>query len=265
MEIIECANCATRLTNQVDPCPNCGGTHKQILMNIQDVLKLDEEVSLSITQHNSFWNLLPRSLRFLTEKMNEPSFMHHGVGFAIQVMISSAMVVEGLLTDCIEEGIDRSQKSGSAAPVSEREIAYAKWSEKKKYCKDVLAIDIEQLAKYDEVDILFQIRNNIGHGRSYKVAHTTTFRNRSKPHSSEIEIKNKSYANVYRKLEATGLVPPLQQNSVLNIDMLFRPSIAKNLYDNSIEFLSAFLQQESIRPFEKIQRDFRDAFGITNN
>lgn len=263
MQTLECQDCGTQLTNETAPCPNCGSIRKQYLISIQDVLKIDEEVSLSITQHNSFWNLLPHSLRFLVEKLSDNSFQQHGVGFSVQAMISCAMIVEGLLTDCLEEELSRAKQRGSVFTSIEKEIPYASWAKKKDYVAAVLGIDISTLPKSDEVEILFQIRNNIGHGRSYKVAHTTVFRNSSLPHSSEIEIMNRTYANVYRKLEAAGMLPPLQTNSVLNIDMLFRPDIAKYFYNASVIFLRSWMQLEPMIHFEKIQRDFGIAFTET--
>jgi hypothetical protein len=258
--MIECAKCATVLPNQEDHCPNCGSLEKNRLINIVDLLGLNEEVSLSITQHNSIWNLLPKSLDFFVKHLDDENFREYGTGFSIQVMVNTAILIEGLITDCIEEGIEKITKAGGNLSDKERDLDHASWVVKKNSIRDILKIELNDLPKFDEIETLFLIRNNVSHGRSYKIAHNTTFRNQSKPHSSEIEIKNRSYKRVYNKLEILGLVPQLQQSSMLNIGALFRPQVAKFFYNAAIDFLKNWIDLPQIKEFPQIQKDFKNAF-----
>jgi hypothetical protein len=260
--MIECADCYQILSKNQGPCPNCGSERRNILTPIQDILSFGQHVQLSIVQYNPVWTVFADGLQYLMNHLEEDPFKKFEQSFSMQAMVNTAMLVEGILTDCLEEEIGGRDNSGTERVIGEREMEYATWEKKKQYIKDLFGIEVIEFPQSDILNTLFLVRNNISHGRSYRVAHNTTIRSRQEDHSNDIEIKNKTYARVYAELEKHQLLPPLQQQSVLNIDFLFKATIAKYLYEAAILFLHAWLDQPQMKRFDKIQRDFNSIFGV---
>lgn len=258
MQFQECAACATPLTDINKPCPKCGSVTQVTLISLLDIIPKGEQITLTISYRNRVWEPLPGSLHFLLEQMVAATFNPFSQGLSMQVINTTAVFVEGVITDCLEEEIV-CQICQNNLLINQKHLDMLNgkgWQIKKQLVKEILHFDIAVLNNADEADILFDIRNNIAHGRSYTVNYNAYFRHRNEQNNTEITILNKKYSRIHLRLETLGLLPPLQQNGNLTIELFFKPKVAKQLYDWAISFLTDFFDKANVNSTQEI----KDAF-----
>ena len=95
-------------------------------------------------QYNPVWTVFADGLQYLMNHLEEDPFKKFEQSFSMQAMVNTAMLVEGILTDCLEEEIGGRDNNGTEGVIGEREMEYATWEKKKQYIKDLFGIDITE-------------------------------------------------------------------------------------------------------------------------
>jgi hypothetical protein len=244
--IIECENCNEILGNPNEPCPKCKSDKKRILYSVMNFMNPDDQISISIEATHRIWPYLPKSIQHTFKILKEKLPHQIEKGFCLQIILSTAAFVEGIVTDHIEEELrfllPDPTKGGQAKDFLEG-LEFNNWEKKNRKIVPFLKWEIPQLENYALVDVLFNIRNNLGHGKSYKVVDKRTFNKKAWVREQPEDIENINYTKVYKALVEKGILPEMDLNSTFLIEPFLSPSIADFFYSGALIFLYDFHKQ----------------------
>ncbi len=256
MILLSCDDCGKTQETESTICPNCGSNN--ILINHALPLSILEQVTIKVGVRHRMWEVLPAGIESLLRDMERTDKESGMKGKCLMVICSSAFLVEGILTDYIEmEGnalgtnVEKKEAMGKIL----ENLDGIGWGKKVKRAA-ALNWDLEALDGFGLVSVLFDIRNNLGHGRSYSIFDTRKVKEEKLQRSEPVGIINKNYDGVYRKLFELGLVPSIEHELALSTELFLRPELAKAFYESAVVFLRSFFGAVHLTSEE----DLRDSF-----
>ena len=111
---------------------------------------------------------------------------------------------------------------------------------KKELAVKTLGWDLEKLPSFDMMDLLFNLRDQMGHGRPYKLSDTRYVKDKVLKREGPITIPDEKYTEIYRQLAGKGVLPLLNSIPPLNIDMFLVQPVSIAFYEHGIIFLRSF-------------------------
>jgi hypothetical protein len=234
-------------------------------MMIYDVLsrpEIRDNISLSFRSRIPIWIYYPAAIQFDLKAIDMTIDEHLRKSLCLQVINSTAMLVEGALTDSMEEDLE----SVLYIPETREEVRkkldglnFSNWRKKKELIKEYLGWSLGQLEAFETMELLFSLRDNTGHGRSYRLTDTRTMQGKILRRSEPIGIENKRYADVYRKLEERGWVPPINDYSTIHEEVFLWPVVASGFYENGVAFLRSFFKNIRLKSGVTFRYEFENA------
>jgi hypothetical protein len=236
-------------------------------MILHDLLALPEirdNISFSFRSRIAIWIYYPTAIKSNLKVIESTTDEHLRKALSLQVINSTAMLVEGIITDSMEEDLEsilyiletreevRSKLEG---------LNFSNWRKKKEVSKKYLGWSLEQLEGFEFMELLFILRDNTGHGRSYRLTDARTMQDNVLRRSEPVNIENKRYADVYRKLEERGWVPPINDYSTIQEEVFLWPAVASGFYENGITFLRSFFKNIRLKSGVTFKYEFENAMN----
>jgi len=189
---------------------------------------MDETIHINVELHKTdtdyiavtktrLWSYLPPTLGWLMKSRIPASASIQG-GVSFTIINNLAILVEGFITDLLVGHLDKYEL------VKSREILNlesSSWENKMKKFKSFFKKDFQTFPEYQSIDILFDLRNNFSHGRTYLEKST---RDISTGKEAPIESVNSNYQKARQYLISRNVikVKSLQANEVFwNLSVAF--------------------------------------------
>lgn len=220
-----------------------------------------EGMSLSVSVRHRVWSCLPDGIRSSLDEMLAGMPDRKIKGRCLSAMITTAALVEGVVTDALEGQLESMVGDPEKKVFAEKqlkELNRIAWA-KKKELAGVLSWDLGVLACFEMVEMLFSIRNNLGHGRSYKIKDARVFKDQAFRRTDPVHIENELYQKVYLKLHERGLLPPLENNPGMSVEIFLTPEVARFFFEEAILFLRAFLDTTIITNGDQLKTEFEES------
>jgi hypothetical protein len=262
MHLLSCDDCGKTQQTESIICPTCGGKKTMILHNICSMVS-PESISFSVEVLHRTWAFLPSGIQSSLAKMPVGVVDKKTKGECLMVMISTAALVEGVYTDAIEAKLEVMLLDAEKKVFAEkqlRELNRIAWH-MKKLLAEKLSWDLIVLNCFEVVELLFAIRNNLGHGRSYKIRDTRAFKNNAFRRKGPVSIANERYQRIYQKLFEKGILPPLEDNPGMSMEVFLTPAVAKFFYQDAISFLRSFLDATQVNNGYDLRPEFEQAIS----
>jgi hypothetical protein len=107
MDRVECGNCGLVLTAD-GACRRCGSMEQMRLQNLRDYLEINllETFSMTFVAPIQIWTYLPAAIQSHLRTMAESQKDREIKGLCLVSVVSTAALVEGLVTDYIERELE---------------------------------------------------------------------------------------------------------------------------------------------------------------
>ena len=213
-----------------------------------------------LVQHR-VWSFLPAGIESTLDEMPAAIPNRKVKGKCLTVIISAAALVEGIVTDAIESELDAMQQDPEKRVYAEKQLKVLNrkgWAEKKKIV-NAWNWNLAVLDCFEMVELLFSIRNNLGHGRSYRMKDERVFKDKAFARKESVKIDNELYHKVYARLLDCGLISPLDDIAGMSIEVFLAPAVAKCFYQEAVAFLRSFLEMVPLRYENNLRREFEEA------
>ncbi len=261
MDRLECANCGHAISDD-GPCPNCGSMERMILYDLLARPEIRDNISFSFRSRIAIWNYYPAAIKFNLKAIETTTDEYLRKALCLQIINSTAMLVEGVITDSMEEDLE----SVLYIPETREEVRkkldglnFSNWRKKKELIIDYLGWNLEQLEGFEIMDILFSLRDNTGHGRSYRLTDARTMQDKVLRRSESIVIENERYADAYRKLHERGWVPPINDYATIQEEVFLWPAVASGFYEIGVIFLHSFFKNIRLKSGVTFRYEFENA------
>lgn len=176
------------------------------------------------------WSAILSSLRWLTTT-GIPGNIQSGIG--LMIINNLAIAVEGFISDIIIEHLD----NGELEKPEEVKMDNIQWRKKVKEYNALFRDKLETYSEYKSIEILFDLRNNISHGRTHREISKTDIRTGEK---TVLESVNKNYQKVRLYCIDKGLL--IEKDTSSNIDVLWKLNIAAFFFLEVTKFLFAVIR-----------------------
>jgi hypothetical protein len=261
MDHVECANCGTVLAGG-GPCPKCGSTDRMMRSDLLARPEVRDNISLSFRSRIPIWIYYPAAIQFNLKAIDATTGGHLQKALCLQVINSTAMLVEGVITDSIEEDLESvlfipETREGVRNKLDG--LNFSNWTKKKKLIKGYLKWDLEQLEGFGIMELLFSLRDNTVHGRSYRLTDSRTMQDKVLRRSEPVAIENKHYAEIYRQLGERGWAPPINDHSTIQDEVFLWPAVASGFYASGLAFLRSFFKNIRLKSGVSFQCEFENA------
>ena len=159
------------------------------------------------------WRPLVSYHTWLLKKIQMPGFLFDGLGLTL--ITTSAIIVEGIIADiidehCVNNGITPNWGIG---------LERATWRDKKNKYNSLFTKQLESYRGYDAIDILFRFRNNVAHGLAHLEQSSIQEVTNQK---SELESVNGNYQLIRQFFIDRRLMQPTDTSSNTNHLWQFR-------------------------------------------
>lgn len=204
-----------------------------IHLNI-DLHKTDSAYVSIITTR--LWSYIPPSINWLI-RTPTPAMASIQGGLSIIIINSLAILVEGFITDILASRLEDSALKNSEVI----DFDIATWHPKKKFFKKLFEKDLSTYSKYKSIEALFNLRNNLSHGKSHVEQNS---KDTASGGISSVKSLHKNYQSARQYLVEKKLLN--DTSDISNVEVLWKFNIAlffffevkAFLFDviNSIEF-----------------------------
>jgi len=245
MDRIECANCAQILTAE-GPCPNCGSSERMRLVNLLARPEIRQSISMKVVAPMQIWTYLPAAIQAQLNAIASVANDWEGKGLCLSTIISIATLVEGVVTDYIENELE----TLAHVPAFKREgqlfldgLESIGWGKKIKLIrKHFESWKLEDLQSFDMIELLFEVRDQLAHGKSYRLVDRRVEKDGKWQRIGPITHTSKKYYEIYQKLSSKGILPPIEDHPDINLEMFLVPAIPVTFFEESILFLRSFVK-----------------------
>ena len=261
MDRLECAKCGQLITAD-GPCPKCGSTERMVLYDLLARPELLGDFSMSFIASIRLWKYLPAAIQSHLAVMDAGGSAKRIKGLCQQSINSMAELVEGVITDNIEEELESLLYIEATREEFRRKLKgldFSNWRKKKDLAKSVLGWELEKLEYSDTVDLLFKLRDQLGHGRSYKLTDRRYLKDEVLRRMGPIKIESEKYREIYEELQTKGFVPSIEEHDSMNRDMFLIPSVAKGFYAHGVPFLRSFFKNIRLKSGYNMSYEFEDS------
>lgn len=261
MDRLECANCGQLITAD-GPCPKCGSAERMVLYNLLARPELLGNFSMSFIGTIRLWKYLPAAIQSHLAVMEAAESAKRIKGLCQQSINSMAELVEGVITDNIEEELESLlyiEATRDELREKLKGLDFSNWKKKKKLAESVLGWELNTLENSSTMNLLFKLRDQLGHGRSYRLTDRRYLKDKALRRIGAIEIVNEKYKEIYKDLENKGFVPPIEEHESMNMDMFLMPSVAKGFYSHGVAFLRSFFKNIRLRSGYNMSYEFEDS------
>lgn len=246
---MECAKCGLVLTAD-GRCPRCGSTERMLMVNLLDRVEIRENISMTFVAPVRIWTYLPAAIQSHLKTVATSQIDREKKGLCLESVISSAAFVEGLVTDYIEMELEsclhietRKEKVQGML----KGLEWSNWLRKKKLVQQEFGWLLEDLDGYDMIELLFKLRDQFGHGKSYQLADQRRIKGDKLQRVGPISVSGKKYGEIYQELSSRGILPPIEQHPDMNVEMFLVPDVAAAFYTHAVKFLQSFVKNIRLR------------------
>jgi hypothetical protein len=261
MNLIECSRCG-KLIQKEASCPNCGSSDRVKIVSIHDKPELMEGFSMSFRSIIRNWVYRPAAIQHHLSSMTGDASVWLVKGICQDVIDSCQALVEGVITDSIEEDLESVlyiQDTRNQIEQVLDELNFKTWGRKKEIAKEFCNWDLKALESFEIVDLFFGLRNQASHGRSYHLRDTRVLTDNKLTRLGPLVIDNKKFSDIYKALEEKQIVPAIASDASMNMDMFYTPIVAKANYEHAVGFLRSFLKAYRPRSNYSMSHEFESA------
>ena len=177
------------------------------------------------------WSAILSSLKWLTTT-GIPGNIQSGIG--LMIINNLAISVEGFISDIIIEHLDNGEFE---KPEEVKNFDNLTWPKKVKKYNSLFKDKLETYSEYKSIEILFDLRNNISHGRTHTEISKTDIMTGQK---TVLESVNQKYQKVRLYcLEKKLLV---EKDTSSNVDVLWKLNVAAFFFFEVTKFLYAVIR-----------------------
>jgi hypothetical protein len=245
MDRIECANCAHIVTAE-GPCPNCGSSERMRLINLLARPEIRQSISMMVVAPMQIWTYLPAAIQAQLNAIASGANDWEGKGLCLSAVISIATLVEGVVTDYIENELETLPHEPSFKREAQQFLDGLEsigWGKKIKLIrKHFGSWKLEDLQSFDMIELLFEIRDQLAHGKSYKLVDRRVIKDDKWQRNGPISHTSKKYHEIYAKLSSRGILPPIEDHPDINFEMFLGPHVSDAFYQHSILFLRSLVK-----------------------
>lgn len=153
------------------------------------------------------WRPLVSFHHWVSKGIDMPGFVYDGLGLTF--ITNSAIIVEGVIADIIDEHWENSGITSNWGADLER----ATWVDKKNKYNSTFQKKLEQYKGFDAVEVLFKFRNNVAHGLAHiEVSSIQEITN----NKTELESVNNKYQAIRNFLINRRFITPTDTSSNTN-------------------------------------------------
>ena len=178
MDYLECANCGRGITED-GPCPNCGSTERMMMYDLLTQPEIRGNISMLFVAPIQIWTYLPAAIQSHLKTIAESRNDREIKGLCLESVNSTAAFVEGLVTDYIELELESllniEEKRPTIQPILDG-MEFKNWRLKKDLIRNHLRWPMQDFDSFDMTNLLFKLRDQLGHGKSYKLADRRHFK-----------------------------------------------------------------------------------------
>jgi hypothetical protein len=194
------------------------------------------------------WRPLVSYHTHLLKKITMPKFLFDGLGLTL--ITTSAIIVEGVIADIIDEHCLNSGITSDWGTGLER----ATWRPKKDKYNALFTKQLESYIGYDAIDILFRFRNNVAHGLAHLEKSSIQEVTNQK---SELESINVNYQLIRKFFIDRKMMQPTDTSS--NTNHLWQFTNASHLWFEVKAFLTDVLKHNESSYIDGIRSEWETA------
>lgn len=262
MPYLSCNDCGVSQSAETIVCPSCGSTNTMINIPLSHFIPLEEITITAIVRHR-MWSFLPAAIDALLNAMTNPSALEIK-GECLMAISSAAFLVEGVVTDYIEMELEAQRSVVEKTVEAEKDLNRLDgigWDKKKKLAKR-LGWDLPAIEGFDLVEVLFGMRGNLGHGRSYCIVDPRNLQDGVWRRVNPVRINSDKYYSVYQKLNELGLVTSLEEDPGLSTEVFLTPKVTRAFYEMALAYVRAFFEAVKLTSGENLRDEFEQAVKI---
>jgi len=196
------------------------------------------------------WTYLPAAVQSHLKTIATSQNDREIKGLCLESVNSTAAFVEGLVTDYIElelESLLNVQERRATIQSILDGMERKNWRLKKKVIKNHLKWPLQDFDSFDMTDLLFKLRDQLGHGKSYKLADRRHLKDGKLQRDGSIMLAGEKYGEIYQVLSSRGILPPIQEHPSMNVEMFLVPSVANVFFEHAVRFLRAFVKNVHLK------------------
>jgi len=210
---------------------------------------MDETIHINVELHKTdtkyisiiktrLWSYIPPTLIWLLKsRIPGSNSIQSGVSFTI--INNLAILVEGFITDILVSYLDKNELVKSKEILN---IENSSWESKVKKFEKLFKKELITSTDFESIDVLFDLRNNFSHGKTYLEKEIRDISNGKK---APLESINNNYEKARRYLIKHKVIEPIENPSnvvfwKLNVSFFFFLEVQRFLFQviHNIEFES---------------------------
>jgi hypothetical protein len=249
MDHIECANCVQVLTAD-GPCPRCGSRERRVVTDLLVRAEIRETITMTFVAPIQIWTYLPAAIQSHLRTMAASQNDREIKALCLESVISTAVLVEGLVTDHIERELEfLLNRAANREPIQKwlDSLEFRNWRKKVELAHDALGWSVGEVDSADMIELLFKLRDQMSHGKSYKLADRRHFSDNKLQRSGSIVLVDGKYGGIYEGLSSRGILPPIELHPDINVEMFLVPKLAAAFFEHGVKFLRSFVRDIRLR------------------
>jgi hypothetical protein len=258
--LLSCNDCGKTQEAETGECPNCGS--KNTFWNVPAAWLMPMGgIKISMVVRHRMWVYLPAGIEESLQGAVNAATPFKTKGSCLSAIGSSAFLVEGIVTDYLEMELNARKSRGENEANLDDELAgleHIGWDKKLKKASR-LGWNLEGLEGYDMVEVLFSLRGNLVHGRTYTMIDPRMLIDNAWRRPEPVQIQNESYYKVYQKLFELGLAPSLEDMPGLSVEVFLTAPVARFLYEAALKYIKSFIDTIILSSGENLRREFEEA------